>query len=76
MTSSGVMFTIADTGNGMTEEVQSRIFEKFYQGDSSHSKSGNGIGLNIVQRILYLAGGSIEVESQPQKGSVFTIILP
>ncbi len=67
---------ISDSGEGMTEEVKSRIFEKFYQGDSSHATKGNGIGLNIVQRIVTLAGGSVSVESEPQKGSKFTVILP
>lgn len=71
-----VVFKIQDTGPGMTEEVKSRIFEKFYQGDSSHNGSGNGIGLNIVQRIVFLAGGSISVESEVQKGSTFTVVLP
>ena len=67
---------ISDNGDGMTDEVKARIFEKFYQGDSSHATKGNGIGLNIVQRIVTLAGGRVEVESAPQKGSTFTVILP
>ena len=71
-----VIFKIKDNGPGMSEEVKSRIFEKFYQGDASHSHAGNGIGLNIVQRIIYLAGGMITVESEPQKGSTFTVTLP
>ena len=70
------IFEIEDSGNGMSEEVKSRIFEKFYQGDSSHSTSGNGIGLNIVQRIVTLAGGTVEVESAEKKGSKFTVYLP
>lgn len=73
---SGIVFEIEDTGEGMTEAVKARIFEKFYQGDSSHSTKGNGIGLNIVQRILTLAGGTITVESEIGKGSKFTVILP
>ena len=52
-----VVFEIEDTGKGMGEEVKARIFEKFYQGDASHATKGNGIGLNIVQRIVTLAGG-------------------
>ena len=74
--SSGIVFEIADSGIGMTEEVRERIFEKFYQGDSSHSSAGNGIGLNIVQRIVTLAGGDIKVESEVGKGSKFTVTLP
>ena len=70
-----IVFEIEDNGSGMSEEVKSRIFEKFYQGDSSHATSGNGIGLNIVQRIVTLAGGTVEVESQEKKGSKFTVYL-
>ena len=70
------VFEIEDSGNGMSDDVKARIFEKFYQGDSSHSTSGNGIGLNIVQRIVTLAGGNIEVESEEQKGAKFIIYLP
>lgn len=71
-----VVFEIEDNGEGMSEEVKSRIFEKFYQGDSSHATKGNGIGLNIVQRIVTLAGGSISVESQIGNGSKFTVNIP
>lgn len=70
------IFEIKDSGEGMTENVKSRIFEKFYQGDSSHATKGNGIGLNIVQRIVTLAGGSVYVESEPHKGSKFSVVLP
>ena len=73
---SGVIFEIEDSGSGMSDEIKARIFEKFYQGDSSHSTKGNGIGLNIVQRILTLAGGAINVESEIGKGSKFTVYLP
>ena len=75
-TPDGTVFEIQDNGDGMTAEIKARIFEKFYQGDSSHSTTGNGIGLNIVHRILTLAGGSIAVESEPHKGAKFTVTLP
>ncbi len=71
-----IVCEISDSGIGMTEEIKSRIFEKFYQGDSSRSINGNGIGLNIVHRIVTLANGSINVSSERGKGSTFTVILP
>ncbi len=67
---------ISDTGSGMSSEVMTHIFEKFYQGDRSHGGEGNGIGLTIVSRILELCGGRILVDSRPEMGSVFTVILP
>lgn len=70
------IFEISDNGIGMNEETKSRIFEKFYQGDTSHSETGNGIGLNIVKRIVTLAEGSIDVQSEYGKGSIFTVTLP
>ena len=71
-----VVCTVSDTGIGMTEETKSRIFEKFYQGDTSHSGSGNGIGLNIVYRVITLAGGTISVDSTYGKGTTLTVTLP
>jgi signal transduction histidine kinase len=71
-----VVCEITDTGIGMSEDVKERIFEKFYQGDSSHATKGNGIGLNVVQRIVTLAGGMIKVKSAPGEGSTFTVLLP
>lgn len=71
-----IFFEISDDGIGMDEDVRARIFEKFYQGDTSHSGQGNGIGLNIVHRIITLANGSISVESIHKKGSKFTVCLP
>ncbi len=71
-----VVFTLRDWGCGMSEEVQERIFEKFYQGDPSHKAMGNGLGLPMVKRIVELSQGVIEVESQPDQGSLFRVILP
>ena len=65
-----------DTGSGMTPEVQSHIFEKYYQGAAEDKKHGLGLGLSIVHRIIELTEGRIEVDSQPQQGSSFTIYLP
>jgi len=67
---------IEDHGIGMSEEVLNRIFDKFYQGDPSHSNEGNGLGLPLVKRIVTLSGGEIKVKSMINEGSVFTITLP
>ena len=71
-----VIFTLSDTGCGMDEHTQQHIFEKFYQGDTSHTGDGNGIGLTMVARIMKLCGGTIEVQSAPGQGSTFTVYLP
>lgn len=71
-----VVFSIRDRGCGMNPEVQSRIFEKFYQGDPSHKGMGHGLGLPLVKRIVELSDGIIEVESQEGKGTLFRVILP
>lgn len=71
-----VTVVISDDGLGMTEEVKSHIFEKFYQGDTSHKSEGNGLGLALVKSIAELSGAQIEVESEQGKGSTFTVILP
>lgn len=71
-----VVVTITDTGEGMSEDVQYHIFEKFYQGDTSHTGAGHGIGLTIVRRVMVLCGGSVQVQSRPGEGSIFTVRLP
>ena len=67
---------IADNGIGMDKEVIKRIFEKFYQGDSSRSSQGNGLGLALAKRVVVLHNGSIAVSSKEGKGSTFTVTLP
>lgn len=67
---------ICDKGCGIASDQLPRIFEKFYQTDSSRHQEGNGLGLAIVERIMKLCGGRIQVTSQLGKGSQFTIYLP
>lgn len=70
------VFSITDDGIGMDEQTAAHLFDKFYQGDKSHSGSGNGLGLALAKQIVTLCGGSVEVESKPAQGSTFTVILP
>ena len=70
-----IVFSVEDRGPGIPEEAQKRIFDKFYQSDSSHKQEGNGLGLALVKRIVAFAGGSIAVENLPESGCRFTVTL-
>ena len=69
-----LVLQITDTGIGIPKEKQEKIFERFYQVESG--REGSGIGLSLVQRLVELHHGRIELESEPGKGSTFSIYLP
>ena len=69
----GVILQVKDTGRGMTKELQTQVFEHLY---STKGARGTGLGLAITQKIVREHGGTIQLESEPNKGSCFTILLP
>ena len=73
-----ICFEVSDNGTGMTRRQTKRVFDRFYQADSSLSRQaeGTGLGLSIVKFIVDAHKGRIEVETKPGKGSEFTVKLP
>jgi two-component system sensor histidine kinase HydH len=71
--SSGITLIVADTGAGISSEMLRRIFQPFY---TANKRRGLGLGLPICDRIAKAHGGSISVESQPNRGTTFRIHIP
>ncbi len=70
-----LIVTVEDTGIGISKENGERIFERFYQADTSHSVEGNGLGLALVKKVIDIIGGEISVKSESGKGSIFTVVI-
>ncbi len=71
----GASVEISDTGCGIDHEVGAHVFEKFYQGDTSHSADGNGLGLPLVKQVIDIIGGEISVNSEKGVGTTFTVLI-
>lgn len=71
-----ITILIEDSGCGMSEETKNHLFDKFYQGDTSHAMEGNGLGMTLALRIVEMFDGKIAVKSELGKGTTFFITLP
>ena len=71
-----VEISVKDTGIGIAAEDHEKIFEPFYRGKNASSESGVGLGLSLVKEVVDLHGGKILVQSELNKGSIFSILLP
>lgn len=72
-----VRISVKDDGAGFTDEAKRMLFERFYEGDyRRHKTTGTGIGLSLVKDLVTLSHGTIEVESEPDRGSEFIVTLP
>lgn len=72
----GARIAVRDTGAGIPKEAQDRVFERFYRVDKSHSGGGTGLGLSIVKHGAAYLGARVELDSEPGRGSTFTVTFP
>lgn len=70
------VFRLEDNGCGMSGETMRNMYDKFYQGEPSRTMAGNGLGLTLAKKIVDLSEGTIEAQSEPGRGSTFTVTLP
>ena len=70
-----IVFTVTDSGPGLSEEAMKHLFDKFYQGDTARKEEGNGLGLALVKRILVIVDGEISAENLSGGGCTFTVKL-
>ena len=75
-TPAGARLTVEDTGIGIPREARERVFERFYRVDKSHSGGGTGLGLSIVKHGAAYLGAAVGLDSEPGKGSAFTLSFP
>jgi len=73
-----IVFRVSDTGQGMTQEQVGKLFDEYsrFNQEANRSTEGTGLGMNITQRLIQMMNGKIQVESEPGKGSVFTVSIP
>jgi signal transduction histidine kinase/DNA-binding response OmpR family regulator len=71
-----IVMRVSDNGRGMTAEEQEHIFDRFYRGADGRTVPGTGLGLSVVKSLVDLHGGTINVESEPDQGSLFTVRIP
>lgn len=74
--SGGIEFSVRDDGPGIPADELPRLFQKYFRGRASQTRTGTGLGLYLVERIATLHGGAIDVESSPGQGSCFKLSLP
>jgi two-component system OmpR family sensor kinase len=75
----GTSISIADSGPGLSQEDQARIFERFYRADPSRNRAkeeGSGLGLSIVDAVMKAHGGKVSVDSKLGEGATFTVFFP